>query len=65
MVTQGEWLKRLGIQARADTLARANPDKAGEVRSALERLTAKDQMGAMFKVIAIHSSGWPRPAGFE
>ena len=65
MVTQGEWLMRLGIQARAETLVKANPENADKVRSALERLTAKDQMGAMFKVVAIHSAGWPRPAGFE
>lgn len=64
-VTQGEWLDRLGINARADALAKANPDKAGEVHAALERLTAPDQMGALFKVIAIHSADWPQPAGFE
>ena len=61
---QGEWLKRLGIHARAEALAKANPDKLDEVRVALHRLTAPDQMGDLFKVMAIHSPDWPAPAGF-
>lgn len=65
VVTQGEWLIRLGIEARAQGLSRANPDRAEEVQSALERLTGRDQMGQMFKVIAIHSRDWPTPVGFE
>jgi NADH dehydrogenase [ubiquinone] 1 alpha subcomplex assembly factor 7 len=64
VTSQGDWLDRLGIRARADALAKANPDKAGEVHAALERLTSPDQMGALFKVIAIHSADWPQPAGF-
>ena len=64
LVTQGEWLIRLGIEARAQSLARANPDRANEVQTALERLTARDQMGTIFKVLAIHSPDWPAPGGF-
>jgi SAM-dependent MidA family methyltransferase len=64
LVPQGEWLIRLGIEARAQALSRANPDRADDVQSALERLTASDQMGSMFKVLAIHSPDWPAPAGF-
>ena len=64
VVSQGEWLKRLGIDARAEALATSNPDRADEIAAALERLTAKDQMGELFKVIAIHASNWPAPAGF-
>ena len=65
VATQGEWLRRLGIEARADALAKANPNKAEEVRSALNRLIKSDQMGELFKVIAAHSAEWPEPAGFE
>ena len=65
VVTQGDWLRRLGIEARADGLAKTNPDKADEIRSAVNRLTAKDQMGELFKVIAIHSVEWPEPAGLQ
>ena len=65
VVDQGEWLIRLGIEARAQALSRANPDRAGQIQVALERLTSRDQMGELFKVIAIHSPEWPAPAGFE
>ena len=64
LVTQGEWLKRLGIELRAEALIRANPDQADAVEAALERLTGPDQMGTLFKIIAIHSPDWPVPAGF-
>ena len=64
VVGQGEWLIRLGIEARAQSLSRANPDRASEIQTALERLTSRDQMGELFKVIAIHSPDWPAPAGF-
>lgn len=65
LARQGEWLKRLGIEARASMLERANPERAGEVRTALERLTADGHMGSIFKVIAIHAPGWSAPAGFK
>ena len=64
VVPQGEWLIRLGIEARAQALSRANPERAGEVQSALDRLMGEDQMGSLFKVIAIHSPDWPAAAGF-
>jgi SAM-dependent MidA family methyltransferase len=64
VVTQSEWLIRLGIEARARALSRANPEQAGEIQSALERLTGRDAMGELFKVLAIHSPQWPMPAGF-
>jgi NADH dehydrogenase [ubiquinone] 1 alpha subcomplex assembly factor 7 len=64
LVTQGEWLIRLGIEARAQALSRANPDRAAEVQAAVDRLTSRDQMGNLFKVLAIHSPDWPAPAGF-
>lgn len=64
LVSQGDWLERLGIRARADSLAAANPGKASEVSSAVERLVAPDEMGRLFKVLALHGLGWPAPAGF-
>jgi NADH dehydrogenase [ubiquinone] 1 alpha subcomplex assembly factor 7 len=65
LVGQGEWLERLGIDARAASLARSNPDRALQIESAMTRLAAPDQMGQLFKVIAIHAPDWPAPAGFE
>jgi SAM-dependent MidA family methyltransferase len=64
MIGQGEWLIRLGIEARAQALMRANPERAEDVQAALDRLTAHGQMGTLFKVMAIHSPDWPAPAGF-
>jgi SAM-dependent MidA family methyltransferase len=63
VVAQGEWLRRVGIEARADALKRANPQKANDIQAAVERLTSPDAMGALFEVIAIHSPDWPAPAG--
>ena len=55
-VTQGDFLKRLGVEARAATLtAKATPEAAAEVESALKRLTdsGRGGMGSMFKVVGI------------
>ena len=65
LAPQGEWLARIGIVQRAELLIRQNPDRASDIGSALTRLTATDQMGEMFKVIALHSPDWSAPAGFE
>ena len=40
LALQGEWLTRIGIVQRAETLAHANPDRANDIGSALARLTA-------------------------
>jgi NADH dehydrogenase [ubiquinone] 1 alpha subcomplex assembly factor 7 len=64
LVNQGEWLVRLGIEARAQALSRANPERSSDVQAALDRLTSRDQMGELFKVLALHSPEWPAPAGF-
>jgi len=55
-VTQGEFLKRLGIETRAMTLmAKATPEVSEGVSSALKRLidSGRGGMGSMFKVIGI------------
>jgi NADH dehydrogenase [ubiquinone] 1 alpha subcomplex assembly factor 7 len=65
LMPQGEWLSGLGIGERAAALAIANPQRAQEFAAAVQRLTGADQMGALFKVIAIHSPDWPVPSGFE
>jgi NADH dehydrogenase [ubiquinone] 1 alpha subcomplex assembly factor 7 len=64
VVTQGDWLRRLGIDARASALARAYPERAAELDVALDRLCHEEQMGQLFKVMAVHSREWPQPAGF-
>jgi SAM-dependent MidA family methyltransferase len=65
LVPQRQWLERLGIAARAKGLAKAHPERRAEIESALHRLCGRDQMGELFKVIALHSPDWPAPAGFE
>jgi SAM-dependent MidA family methyltransferase len=65
-ITQGEFLRRLGIEQRAARLkANATPQQAADIDAALTRLTAPDQMGELFKVLAItHPSLGPLP-GFD
>jgi SAM-dependent MidA family methyltransferase len=64
VVPQGEWLNSLGIGARAASLATANPERVAELEKAVDRLCHEEQMGQLFKVMAIHSPDWPAPAGF-
>ncbi|MBA3668999.1 MAG: SAM-dependent methyltransferase [Sphingomonas sp.] len=63
--TQGQWLKRLGIETRAEALTAANPERASAIAAALDRLISSAGMGELFKVVALHSPAWPQPAGFE
>ncbi|SMQ71804.1 SAM-dependent methyltransferase, MidA family [Devosia lucknowensis] len=63
LVTQGQFLSRLGIGERASALSRSNPGSADDIRTALSRLTADDQMGTLFKVLCAHSPGL-MPPGF-
>lgn len=65
VATQGDWLNRLGIGARAAALATANPDRIPELEDAVDRLCHEDRMGQLFKVIAIYSPDWAVPAGLS
>lgn len=64
IASQGEWLERLGMRARAEALARAHPERKAEIETAQRRLCDRAEMGELFKVVAIHSPDWPQPAGF-
>lgn len=61
---QGAFLTRLGIAARARTLTTAAPDRAEEIETAHRRLVDADQMGVLFKVMAIVHPDWAAPEGF-
>jgi len=63
-VKQGEWLQRLGIAQRAQSLIATNPDKRHDIDQAVHRLCDGGEMGELFKVVAIRSPDWPEPAGF-
>jgi NADH dehydrogenase [ubiquinone] 1 alpha subcomplex assembly factor 7 len=63
--TQGAVLTRLGIDARAERLARNLIGAALEShRAAHRRLTDPAEMGSLFKVLAVTSAGAPPPPGF-
>ena len=64
LVSQGEWLIRIGIEARSQALARANPARVEELERGLQRLMSPKEMGELFKVMGVHSPDWPAPAGF-
>jgi SAM-dependent MidA family methyltransferase len=62
---QGDWLGAMGIDRRAAALAGAAPARAEEIEAARARLVSPDQMGSLFKALALVSPGWPEPEGFE
>jgi len=60
IVTQGDFLQTLGIEARASALkARATPAQAADIDRALARLTERGPtgMGDLFKVLAVTHEG--------
>ncbi|MDV7142241.1 SAM-dependent methyltransferase [Tropicimonas sp. TH_r6] len=67
LIAQGVLLERLGITQRAQALARAMPDSAALENhiAAHRRLTHPQEMGSLFKAIAIHPDGTAPPPGFE
>ena len=62
---QGDWLARLGIDARAEALARNAPNRVEELKIAKDRLVSPHQMGRLFRVLGLSSPGWPAPEGFS
>lgn len=63
-VTQGRWLRELGIETRAAHLASIAPQHEAAVHSAKDRLIGEGQMGALFKVMGLAAPDWPDGAGF-
>ncbi|MDE3080697.1 MAG: SAM-dependent methyltransferase [Paracoccaceae bacterium] len=62
---QGVWLERLGITERARTLARGMTGAALEAHvAAHRRLTHPEEMGTLFKALAIYPKTAPVPPGF-
>ena len=65
-VSQGRFLRALGIEIRAAALTEsATQDQAEDIEAALARLVAPDQMGDLFKALAMTSPDQPAPPGFE
>src|SRR5213075_1828447 len=67
-VTQGDFLKRLGIETRALTLmGKATPEVSADISAALKRLTdsGRGGMGSMFKVLAVTEPNLTMVAGLS
>jgi NADH dehydrogenase [ubiquinone] 1 alpha subcomplex assembly factor 7 len=66
MTTQRNFLRQMGIEMRAQVLAKsATLEQAEELQAGLSRLINADQMGDLFKALAISHPAYLEPAGFE
>ncbi|SLN20703.1 hypothetical protein AQS8620_00548 [Aquimixticola soesokkakensis] len=66
LMTQGEILGHLGIVARAQALAMKLQGDALEAHvAAFNRLTSPQEMGSLFKTIALFPQHAPCPAGYD
>ena len=63
-VTQGHWLRNLGIEVRAERLAKVAPEHREAILAAKERLIGEGQMGALFKVMGLAGPDWHGGEGF-
>lgn len=64
-ITQSDFLNTLGINIRADILTKKlDRDRRENILSGVKRLTDKEQMGELFKCLAIAHKNLPTPAGF-
>jgi NADH dehydrogenase [ubiquinone] 1 alpha subcomplex assembly factor 7 len=65
-VGQGDFLRRLGVEQRAAALrARATEAQRQAIDAALVRLIDPDQMGRLFRVMAVGDDRNGAPAGFS
>jgi len=65
-VPQGAFLERLGMRQRADMLLmNASEEQMAEIDAAYARLTDSEQMGLLFKVIAVVPPGFGVPPWAE
>ncbi|HEY5347505.1 MAG TPA: class I SAM-dependent methyltransferase [Rhizomicrobium sp.] len=61
---QGDFLVDVGIARRAEKLMATNPAAATTLVAGVERLIAPDQMGTLFKAVALMPDAAPKPPGF-
>jgi len=65
-VSQGRFLMRIGLAARAEqAAAHASPEDRRALLAAIDRLTSPEQMGEVFKVALLVPAGDGQPPGFE
>ncbi|HAA91364.1 MAG: methyltransferase [Rhodospirillaceae bacterium] len=64
-ITQRDFLLALGLEARAARLsASATPGQQAAIENACHRLIAENEMGTLFKALAITAGGGPVPPAF-
>jgi NADH dehydrogenase [ubiquinone] 1 alpha subcomplex assembly factor 7 len=63
-VTQGGFLRALGIDMRAAQLSAVAPQQSSAILAARDRLVDEGQMGTLFKVMGLAAPAWPDGAGF-
>lgn len=63
LISQGELLRRLGIEARATALSKANPARAEVIARQLDRLISPEGMGLLFQAACVAAPGLI-PPGF-
>jgi NADH dehydrogenase [ubiquinone] 1 alpha subcomplex assembly factor 7 len=56
VVTQAKFLRECGIAIRYDVLCKQNPEQEKDILSGYHRLMDDDQMGSLFKVLAVSKS---------
>lgn len=64
-IPQGHFLKNMGIGVRLEMLKRKNPSEKSALDISATRLTHPQQMGNLFKVMAIFSPPSLLPIGFD
>ncbi|MDE2240518.1 MAG: SAM-dependent methyltransferase [Rhodospirillales bacterium] len=64
-VKQNYFLTALGLYQRNDFLAQLHPERSLELRLSVQRLTAPEAMGSLFKVMAVCPSHLPPLPGFS
>jgi SAM-dependent MidA family methyltransferase len=67
-IDQGDFLKALGIDQRAQALSsRADTAQAADIEAARARLTGKGvgEMGGLFKAVVVANRQLPTPPGFQ
>ena len=64
IVSQGRFLESLGLSLRAQQLMQLTPGREMEIQAERHRLAAPQEMGELFKVLAVAHKDMPLLAGF-
>lgn len=66
VVTQGDFLRALGIEVRTQSLVKAAPGATGrQIAMARDRLIGADGMGTLFKVLGLAANDLPPLPGLD